>query len=61
MGCSCRSVMGLTAECRAWIEASPDLAFVRFDEENHRVDASAFINWTSTAKLVDPRRGCVLE
>jgi len=62
MGCSCRYVMGLTeAECRAWIKASPDIAFVRFDDVNRRVDASAFISWTGTAKLVDARRGCVLE
>lgn len=62
MGCSCRYVMGLTeAECRAWIKASPDIAFVRFDDGNRRVDASAFISWTGSAKLVDARRGCVLE
>jgi hypothetical protein len=62
MGCSCRYVMGLTeAECRAWIKASPDIAFVRFDDVNRRVDASAFISWTGSAKLVDGRRGCVLE
>ncbi|MDP1921136.1 MAG: hypothetical protein Q8L14_33150 [Myxococcales bacterium] len=62
MGCSCRYVMGLTeAECRAWVKASPDIAFVRFDDVNRRVDASAFISWTGTAKVVDARRGCVLE
>ncbi len=61
-GCSCRYVMGLTeTECRAWIRANPDVAFVRFDDVNKRVDASAFISWTATAHVVDVRRGCVLE
>lgn len=61
-GCSCRYVMKLSEEqCRAWVRANPDVASVRFDDERQRVESAAFISWSAVARVVDARRGCVLE
>ena len=62
MGCSCMFVMDMPeAYCRAWVKASPDVAKVSFDVANKRVESSAFVSWAATARVVDEKRGCILE
>jgi hypothetical protein len=60
--CSCRFVMGRDeAWCRAWTEASPDVARIEVDERSRAVSARALLLWSARARFVDGRRGCVLE
>lgn len=62
MGCSCRFVMEMPEDyCRAWVRASPDIAKLTFDLANKKVESSAFLSVTATARYVDEKRGCVLE
>lgn len=62
MGCSCRFVMNMSeAYCREWVKASPDVAKLTFDVARKRVEATAFVSWSATARWVDERHGCILE
>lgn len=62
MGCSCRFVMQMPEDyCRAWVRASPDIAKLSFDLANKRVESSAFMSVSATARYLDEKRGCVLE
>jgi len=60
--CSCLFVQGRDeAYCRAWTEASPDVAQVEVDRRAREVRARALLFWSARARQVDARRGCVLE
>lgn len=62
MTCSCLYVMNMPETyCRAWTLASPQIARWSADPKTKRVEASAFISWTATARFVDEKRGCMLE
>jgi hypothetical protein len=60
--CSCLWVLEREeAYCRAWTEASPDVARVEVDAAARIVRARALVLWTAQARFVDARSGCVLE
>ncbi len=62
MGCSCLFVMNMDeAYCRAWVKASPDVAKMNIDWADKSVESSAFLSFAARARLVDDKRGCVLE
>lgn len=62
MTCTCLFVMQMDdAYCRDWVRASPNVARFSVDKDKKVVDASAFIAWPARARLVDDKRGCVLE
>lgn len=60
--CACRWLHGRDAAyCRAWTEASPDVASLEFDEAGRVVTSRALGFWSARARLVDTRSGCLLE
>lgn len=60
--CSCLFVEERDqAYCRAWTEASPDIARVTVDAAAGEVRARALLFWSARARLAGPGRGCVLE
>jgi len=60
--CSCVFVQGRDeAYCRAWTEASPDVARAVVDPQGKTVRARALLFWTARARWVDRTAGCVLE
>lgn len=60
--CSCRWLQERDAAyCRAWTEASPDVASLAFDEEARTTRSRALLFWSARARFVDARSGCVLE
>jgi len=62
MTCTCLFVMKMDdAYCKDWVRASPNVARFFVDTEKKTVTSSAFISWTAKARLVDEKRGCVLE
>jgi hypothetical protein len=62
MSCTCLFVMKMDdAYCTDWVRASPNVGRFFVDAEKKTVTSSAFISWTAKARLVDDKRGCVLE
>lgn len=62
MACTCRYVMKMDdAYCKDWVRASPDVARFIVDDTNKTIISTAFVSWTARARLVDDKRGCVLE
>ena len=60
--CSCLFVLGRDeAYCRAWTAASPAVASVEIDAGAKAVTSRALLFWKARARLVDARRGCLLE
>lgn len=57
--CSCLWVMERDEEyCRAWTQASPQVAEVTIDWERREVVAEALLLWSATARFVSEREGC---
>lgn len=62
MACTCKFVMEMEDDfCKAWVKATPDVARYSYDPVTKTVEASAFVSWAAHARLVDEKRGCVLE
>jgi len=62
MACTCKFVMEMDDDfCKAWVKASPDVARYSYDPVAKTVEASAFVSWAAHARMVDEKRGCVLE
>lgn len=60
--CSCRFVMGQTAEhCEAWARANPNLKTVSVDAERRQVTVQSLLFFSARARWVSARRGCVLD
>lgn len=59
-GCTCLFVLRRSAaDCRAWTEASPDVA--SFEPEADAVRSRALLFWSARARHLGPRDGCRLE
>ncbi|HEX8820352.1 MAG TPA: hypothetical protein VF794_10535 [Archangium sp.] len=60
--CSCVFVMEMSEDyCRRWTAASPAVATVRVDYQEHTVQTAAALLWGEKARFVNAREGCVLE
>lgn len=61
-GCSCVFVMGMPESyCQEWTRISPPIVRFSVDYVTKRVEASAWITTTASARYVDDKLGCVLE
>jgi hypothetical protein len=59
--CSCLWVMQRDeAYCRAWTKASPQVAELDIDWDARQVTAHALLLFSSRARFVSEREGCVL-
>jgi hypothetical protein len=59
-GCTCLFVLRRPpADCRAFTEASPDVA--SFEPEADAVRSRALLFWSARARFLGPREGCRLE
>ena len=60
--CSCVFVLERDERyCRAWTEASPDVASVEVDLPGKAVTSRALCLWSARARFVDAKHGCVIE
>lgn len=58
--CSCLWVMERDLDyCMAWTKASPNVAEIDVDYEQHMVFAHGLLLWSARAKWVGERYGCV--
>jgi hypothetical protein len=61
-GCTCLFVLRRPPEaCRAWTEASPDVASFEPDLAGGRVTSRALLLWRAEARYLGPGQGCRLE
>jgi hypothetical protein len=61
-GCTCLFVLRRSPEaCRAWTEASPDVASFEPDLAGSRVRSRALLLWGAEARYLGPGQGCQLE
>ena len=61
-GCTCLFVLRRSpADCRAWTEASPDVASFEPDAAARVVRSHALLFWSASARYIGPREGCQLE
>ena len=61
-GCACLFVMERDEDfCRAWIKVDPDVAKIRIDHENKKVNARTFLFWRASARWINEEEGCLLE
>lgn len=61
-GCTCLFVLRRSAaDCRAWTEASPDVASFEPDAAARLVRSRALFFWSARARYLGPREGCRLE
>ena len=60
--CSCAFVMGLSDQaCIERNRLTPDLVRYVIDRKNRRVEATALLMWTASARWVDDDFGCMPE
>jgi hypothetical protein len=61
-GCTCLFVLRRSpADCRAWTEASPDVASFEPDAAAGLVRSRALLFWSARARFLGPGQGCRLE
>jgi hypothetical protein len=61
-GCTCLFVLRRSsAACRAWTEASPDIASFEPDAAAGVVRSRALLFWSARARYIGPREGCRLD
>jgi hypothetical protein len=61
-GCTCLYVLRRSPDqCRAWTEASPDVASFDPDAATSTVTSRALLFWSARARYVGGRDGCRLE
>jgi hypothetical protein len=61
-GCTCLFVLRRSpSDCRAWTEASPDVASFEPEAGAPAVRSRALWFWSARARFLGPREGCRLE
>ena len=61
-GCTCLFVLGRSpADCRAWTEASPDVASFEPDVAAGLVRSRALLFWSAKARYLGRGQGCRIE